>query len=522
MPPLTHLSATELARLIRRRELSAKEVTEAYIRRIEEVNPRINAVAFPMFAEARRAAEAADAKLAQKGEVGLLHGVPITIKDNFLVKGTPTTFGLARLRDHRAAEDGPLVTRLREAGAIILGKTNIAQLLAYIESDNALYGRTLNPWNPERTAGGSSGGEGAIVAAGGSALGFGGDYGGSIREPAHFCGIYGLKPTTHRLTNFDTPPGGLDTASGGAIVAQSGPLARSTADLQLAMQVLAAPGQDYFDPSIPPVPWRDPAEVSVSRLKIAYYTDDGAFPASPAIRRVVREGAEALRAVGATVEEWTPPNVGELVSRFFSLVTADGAKALFAQLGGEKANERVATLLQVAALPAPLRAIAGVLMGAAGHTRLARTVKSLGDRSVAALWGLYEVQKQYNAHFRAELNAHGFDAIICPPAGLPALRHGATANLPDFDSYARLYNITGMPAGVVAAGRVRSNEESDRPASRDIVDKTAIESERGSVGLPVGIQVAARHWREDIVLAVMGVLEEHFRTTPDYPAYPPL
>lgn len=522
MTLLTHLSATDLARQIRRREVSAAEVTEAYIQRIEEVNPRINAVAFPMFEEARRTAEAADAKQTRGEDVGPLHGIPITIKDNFLVKGTPTTFGLARLRNHRAEEDGPLVKRLREAGAIILGKTNIAQLLAYIESDNALYGRTLNPWNPERTAGGSSGGEGAIVAAGGSALGFGGDYGGSIREPAHFCGIYGLKPTTHRLTNFDTPPGGLDTASGGAIVAQSGPLARSTADLNLAMQVLAAPGQDYFDPSVPPVPWRDPSEVSLAGLKIAYYTDDGDFPASPAIRRVVREAAEALRARGATVEEWTPPDVGTLVSRFFSLVTADGAKALFAQLDGEKPNERVATLLQVAALPAPLRKIAGVAMGLAGHRRLAKTVNSLGDRSVSDLWGLYEAQKTYNARFRAEMNAHGFDAIVCPPSGLPAVRHGATANLPDFDSYARLFNLTGMPAGVVAAGRVRANEESDRTTSRDIVDKTAIESERGSVGLPVGVQVAARHWREDIVLAVMGALEEHFRTSPDYPAFPPL
>ncbi len=522
MTSLTQLSATELARLIRRREVSARDVTEAHIRRIEEVNPQINAVAFPMFEEARHAAEAADVAQARGESLGALHGVPITIKDNFLVKGTPTTFGLARLRDHRAGEDGPLVQRLRAAGAIILGKTNIAQLLAYIESDNELYGRTLNPWNVERSCGGSSGGEGAMVAAGGSALGFGGDYGGSIREPAHFCGIYGLKPTTYRLTNLDTPPGGLDTASGGAIVAQSGPLARSTADLVLAMEVLAAPGQEWFDPTIPPVVWRNPAEVSVERLKIAYYTDDGAFPASPAIRRVVREAVEALRRLGATIEEWTPPDVGTLVSRFFSLVTADGAKALFEQLGGEKPNERIATLLQVASLPKPLRVVAGVAMGAAGHRRLAATVKSLGNRSVSELWGLLEAQKAYNVRFRAELNVHGYDAILCPPAGLAAVRHGATANLPDFDSYARLYNLTGMPAGVVAAGRVRPGEESDRPATRDIVDKTAIESERGSTGLPVGVQVAARHWREDIVLAVMGVLEEHFRTTPDYPAYPPL
>ncbi len=323
MHDIINLSATQLAQEIKAGRLSAKEVVDTHIGRIEAVNPRINAVVIPLFEEARKEADAADAAQRRGHSLGPLHGVPITIKEQFLVKGTATSFGLLNQKDHRAAEDGPLVRRLREAGAIILGKTNTSQLLIYIESDNPVYGRTNNPWNLERTCGGSSGGEAAIIAAGGSPLGLGGDLGGSIREPAHFCGIHGLKPTSWRLTNFDTRP---DVFSGGqeVIVPQPGPMARSVADLALAMEVLAAPGVERIDPSIPPVPWRNPADVSASALRIAVYTDDGYFKASPAIRRVVDDAANALRALGAQVEPWTPPDVSQAIRLFFSIFTADG------------------------------------------------------------------------------------------------------------------------------------------------------------------------------------------------------
>ncbi len=201
-----------------------------------------------LFDRALDEADAADAARSRGEPLGPLHGVPVTIKEQFLVADTPTTVGLPSRASHRAAGDGPLVRRLRQAGAIVLGKTNVSQMLIYHESDNPVYGRTNNPWDPERTPGGSSGGEAAIVAAGGSPLGLGGDFGGSIRVPAHFSGVHGLRPTAGRLTVLDTP-GGIFPAGQEAIIPQPGPMARTVEDLALAMQVLAAPGPGATDPA---------------------------------------------------------------------------------------------------------------------------------------------------------------------------------------------------------------------------------------------------------------------------------
>ncbi len=522
MTTITSLTAVEIAQKIKARELSASEAVDAFIRRIEEVNPRINAVVIPLFEEARQQAKEADAAQQRGDLLGPLHGVPITIKEQFLVKGTATTFGLPHLKDHRAAEDGPLVKRLRDAGAIILGKTNTSQLLIYIESDNELYGRTNNPWNLDRTPGGSSGGEAAIIAAGGSALGLGADVGGSIREPSHFCGVYGLKPTAGRLTSFDTRTGFFSWGLLEGIPPQTGPIARSVADLELAMSILAAPGQEKFDPSISPVPWRNSKDVSVAGLRVAIYVDDGYFKASPAIRRVVSEAADALRLMGAQVEAWSPPDVGEAMRLFFSIFSADAMNSMRQALGPDKAAHQISGLLQSGTIPGPMRKIVAGLLRSSGQERLSRILTQTGWRTTEAYWKILEEKNTYRLKFIGALDAGKFDAIICPPTSLPAVLHGSTANLPDFDSYARTFNVLGMPAGVVAASRVRAGEESDRPSSKDPVDQTALQVEKGSVGLPVGVQVVSHHWREDVVLAVMRALESHFVTQADYPTRPPI
>ena len=519
---ITSLTASEIAQHIKAGDLSACEAVEAHIARIEAVNPKINALVVPLFEQARQAADAADAAQRRGEALGPLHGVPITIKEQFLVKDTATTFGLVSHKHHRATADGPLVKRLRDAGAIVLGKTNVSQLLIYIEADNELYGRTNNPWNLDRTPGGSSGGEAAIIAAGGSPLGLGGDVGGSIREPAHFCGIHGLKPTAGRLTIFDTPPGFFSLGLTEAIPPQCGPMARSVADLALAMEVLAAPGQERFEPAIAPVPWPNWRTVSLRGLRVAMYTDDGYFQAAPAIRRVVLEAAEALRAQGVQVESWTPPDVSEAMRYFFSIFSADAFSGMRHALGTDRPAPQIAGLLQSNKIPRAARKFLAGRMRASGRVRLSRLVEETGALSTEAYWKLLHDRANYRLHFYEALEAGRFDAIICPPTSLPALLHGSTASLPDFDSYARVFNVLGMPAGVVAASRVRAGEESDRPASKDPVEQMAAQVERGSAGLPIGVQVAARHWREDIVLALMGALETHFRLQPDYPVQPPI
>ncbi|MBF6591940.1 MAG: amidase, partial [Ktedonobacterales bacterium] len=218
---LTALSARELAGRIARGEVTAVEAVEAHIARIEQVNPAINAVVVMRYERARAEARAADQARARDEALGPLHGVPITIKESLDLTGTPATFGIPTRARVLATADDLYVARMRAAGAIILGKTNVAQLLLYIESDNPVYGRTNNPWNAARAVGGSSGGQAALLAAGGSPLGLGTDIGGSLRYPATFCGIASIKPTAGR-----TPDQGRFSAHLGqrAIVSQVGPM----------------------------------------------------------------------------------------------------------------------------------------------------------------------------------------------------------------------------------------------------------------------------------------------------------
>jgi len=511
--------AAEWAAEIAAGRLSAREVVETHIARIEAVNPALNAVVVTRFDEARAEADLADAARRAGATLGPLHGVPVTIKEQFTVAGTPATLGVPGAPVDE--DDGPLVARLRAAGAIVLGKTNVPQLLLYNESDNPVYGRTNNPWNPDRSPGGSSGGEAAIIAACGSPLGLGSDIGGSLRAPAHACGIAALKPTSGRLTNEDARRAGFGFGQI-AVVSQPGPMARSVADLALAMRVLAAPGLEGDDPSLAPVTWRDPAGVDVSRLSIALYDDDGFFPASAAVRRAVHEAGEALAARGARVDRFAPPAVREAIATFFGILAADGGRGAKARLGRAPRDRRVAGLLQLVAIPNGVRGPLALGARLAGQRRLAEQMQAIRPCDVAAAWALIEAQAAYRRAFVAALDAGAFDAIVCPPLALPALTHGSSYLLSTAASYSMLFNLLGMPAGVVPVTRVRPGEEQPRKVGVDAVERAARDVELGSGGLPIGVQVAARAWREDVVLAVMGALEDAFRERPEYPRLPPI
>jgi Asp-tRNA(Asn)/Glu-tRNA(Gln) amidotransferase A subunit family amidase len=495
---LTALSASELARLIAVRELSATEAVKAHIKRIEELDGRVNAVVVPMFEEALAEAAKADGMSAQGRP---LHGVPVTVKECFHVKGTASTIGLESRRDHRADQDAELVARLKAAGAIVVGKTNVPQLLIYVEADNPLYGRTNNPWNLARSPGGSSGGEGAALAAGYGALGLGTDVGGSVRIPAHFCGLQSLKPTPGKLSLRGTEDEAL--LSHVAIPDAAGPLARSVADLRLAMAALGSPVN----------------ETSVKGLRIGFYVDDGYFPASAAIKRAVQQAARGLETAGCSVKEFSPPDILEVLQLFYGLFTVDGGDRFKAMLKGSTYDERIKDLITLASVPNPLRPIVSALYGLRGQRRVAQVVGWAGTRSKADAASLVARRDAYRQRFLAALG--DIDALICPPCSVPAVTHGATKELGSASaSYTLLYNLLGWPAGVVAATRVKVGEETGRPASKDLVEETARKVDQGSVGLPVGVQVASKPGREDLVLAVMGALESHFRQSGDYPLTP--
>jgi fatty acid amide hydrolase len=514
---ITSVGAGELATLIAQGDISALEAVDAHIERIERVNAKLNAVVVRRYDVARAEARAADQQRARGEALGPLHGVPITIKECLDLEGTPSTFGLPSRANLRAAHDDVYVARMRAAGAIVVGKTNVAQILFYIESDNPLYGRTNNPWNPDRTCGGSSGGEAAIIATGGSALGLGTDIGGSLRYPATFCGIASLKPTAGR-----TPDAGRYSLPIGqrAIVSQVGVLARRVADVGLGLEVINGGSNPAVEP---PMPLGDPARVDVSGLRVAYYTDDGTFQVAPAVRRAVREAADALKLRGARVSEWQPPDAAQALDLFYGIMSADGGAGFKYTLGRDKRDPRIGMLMTLLARSRPTLAAIGGLLRLLGQHGLAGGMSQFGHRDTWHYWQLVEAQMEYQCRF-AEALDHGaggpFDVVLCPVASLPAWTHGAARDLILGGAYTTLYNLLGYPAGVVPFTRVRADEEVGRTRSRDMVQQAAYKVEQGSAGLPVGVQVVARPWREHVALAAMRAIEDAARAHHDFPHMP--
>src|SRR5580658_5552166 len=294
MNDLNFLSAVEMAEQVRARAVSPVELVDAHLARIAELNaqrdPQLNAFVYVDVDRTREEAKVAQAAVGSRSlpdSLGLLHGVPISVKSSVDVAGWPCECG-SRLRGgYVPAEDATLVTRLRRAGAILLGNTNVPEFLMAYETDNALYGRTNGPWDLQRTPGGSSGGEAAAIAAGCSAGGVGSDGGGSIRVPAHFSGICGLKPTPGRIPatgHFPTSVGPF------ALLGVVGPMARTAADLKMLFEVMQGP--DDGDPSAAPVPVRWPDRGDLKKLRVGYFEDDGRTPVTAETREAVRTAAE--------------------------------------------------------------------------------------------------------------------------------------------------------------------------------------------------------------------------------------
>ncbi len=450
-----YLDATELAARIAAKQLSPVEVTRAHLERIDSVNPRINAVVTvnPQALDEARAAEAA----LMRGEAsGPLHGVPFTAKDCFDVAGVRTTRGSRLFAEHVATTTATAVTRLRAAGGVFLGKTNIPEFALWWETDNLVFGRTLNPWNAGRIAGGSSGGEAAALAAGLSPLGLGSDVGGSIRQPAHCCGVVGLKPTHGRVPLTGHWPDTLSRAM------HVGPLARSIRDLGLALRVLAGP--DGHDPYAMPVPLPalPTAAEALPALRIGLSPTGGVIPVDPQVERVVEAAARRLGDLGCRVE---PVSLGALEQHDWNALTM----ILFAAEAGPFFDRVVAG--RHAELHPVLR------------RRLAFPVNSLSD--YAAALDAWERLRRDVADFFTR-----YDLLLCPTSPVPAhepglveltiqgktvpARHALRNTLP--------WDLTGSPALAVACGW-----SDDR--------------------LPIAVQVVGRHFDEGTVLRVGLALE---------------
>jgi len=452
MDELLHSSASGMARAIREKKISSTELIQAHLDRIQAVNPKLNAIvqlpAERVFEEAR----AADASLA-RGEIkGPLHGVPVTFKDAIETAGIISTGGTLGRRSFVPQEDAVVVRRLREAGAIVLGKTNCPELGWAWESDNLIYGRTNNPYNLALSPGGSSGGESALIAAGGSPLGFGSDAGGSVRFPANCCGLASIKPTSGRIPrtgHFPGPGGTLDA------LWQMGPLARNVEDLELALKIVS--GVDWHDPAIVPAPLGATGTVDLKNLRVAFYTDNQIVAPEPEIAEAVRMAATTLSEAGARVEESCPPGIGETYELYRGLFCADGGSGLNALLAAA-GTERIHPLLQQAL---ELQQRHGISMADFG--------------ALAVRWDAFRsTQLRFMEHY---------DALLCPVCSFAGMVHGSTYERLMSFSYTMTYNLTGWPAAVVRA-------------------KTSAE------GLPIGVQIVAPPWQEHVALAIARRLEE--------------
>lgn len=518
--PLTELTASELATRIASGELSSVEVVEAFIARIRETHDDLNALVQPRFEAALSEAAAADQLIGNGEQLGPLHGVPITIKDCFALRGCEITLGTPGYSRGPATADSPLVARLRRAGAILLGKSNVPQAMLMHECDNPLFGRANHPDTGSRSPGGSTGGEAALVAAGASPLGLASDMGGSTRQPAAACGVFGFKPSTGRLTML-----GSERAMPGmrAIAIQPGPIARSMADIELAMRVLAGEGQQANgqphtgltqpDETLRPWPLRRPN--GVAGMRIAFWTDDGIFQPAVSIARAVREAAEQLRQLGATVVEVQPSMSRELMRIYLGIVSADGMATVRHLVSGGPIESQLKRQIRLARMPWWLRGTLIPLTQITSQRELADLLRWTGKRSVKEFWKLTIAADRYRHEFWANLaEAAGgpVEATLSPTYGLPALRHGSAVHLLTAASHAFLANLLDAPTGVVPWGRITAADEEAEVSARDrgkwnLMYRFAKQNARGSTGLPLAVEVMAPWGQDDVALGVMSALE---------------
>lgn len=442
-------SATWLAERLRAGELSSLEVVDAYLSRIDTVNPRLNALV-RLNDDAREEARRADRERSNGVLRGPLHGVPFTAKDSLDTTGVVTTAGTVAWRERVPTKDATVVARVRAAGAILLGKTNTPEFTWSSETDNDVYGRTSNPYDLDRSPGGSSGGPAAIVAAGGSAFDIGSDTGDSIRQPSHVCGIAGVKPTSGRVPRTGHWPGykGLFES-----FTQLGPMARRVEDLELLLPILAGP--DGEDPHVHPVALGDASAVDISSLRVATFTDNGIQTPTAETVVAVDAAARAIAEAGGTVRSEVPPGLDEAWAAWDGMIKADG----FAWLH---------------------RLIEGAGTPGWGSYATRDWIHPAAPLPGDELTHLIERTDAIRARLLQWIQ--DVDLIVCPTAPHPAILHGQSSDPRFGDTYSDVHNLTGWPAVVVRGG---SSAE----------------------GLPIGVQLIAPPWREDVALAGARVVE---------------
>ncbi|WP_375560608.1 amidase [Bernardetia sp. OM2101] len=458
---ITELSVIDILKGIKKNDFKISEVVEAHISKIEEVNPALNAMAVPLYEQAREKAKELDNKSnnKEKDKKQPLLGLPVTIKDHVQVKGGVSTFGLKGLAGNINQTNSTIVQRLEDAGAIVLGCSNMAEFGGAYETDNLIYGRTNNPYDINRTSGGSSGGESALIAAQGSPLGIGTDAGGSIRVPAHYTGIVGIKPTRGRV-----PLTGILPETNGMIsfLAYTSPMARYVDDVEFVYHQLI--GSDGQDPRSITYPLESSKKIDIKKLKVAYYTGfEGIVEIDSDTSTTINNVVDSLKKDTQSVEEINPIFLEKAFSTWFTLFAGGGGS-----MPTKFALEQFFNTTEYGI----------VLQKLFAEMDKPENIVSLTDFQMFLMqWDI--ITKQLLGVFQTA------DVIISPVTISAAPLHGTTYDsISDF-VYTQLHNLSGLPTLVVRCG-----------TSKD--------------GLPIGVQITANMFREDICFAVGKHLEEIF------------
>ncbi|XP_019356913.1 PREDICTED: vitamin D3 hydroxylase-associated protein-like [Gavialis gangeticus] len=497
------LPLVELAEKLKEGSLSAESVLYTYMDKALAVTRELNCLRH-VIPECEEQLQ----ELQGQKEKGLLHGVPVSIKDHIGYKGHLSTCGFTPFLGPPEQENSVLVQVLKCQGAVPFAITNVPQSLFNYDCSNAIFGQTLNPWDHRKSPGGSSGGEGALIAAGGSILGFGSDLGGSIRLPSSFCGLCGLKPTGKRLSlsGVTVPVPGLLSVTGAI-----GPMARDVDSLALCMRALLGDALFQLDPTVPPIPFNEKLFCASTPLRIGYYETDGYFLLPPCMRRAVRETRDLLQEAGHMLVPFAPPRVDYVVNELFMRgAFADGGSTFVDLFAQDLVDPGLKPQVNCYRIPILVKKILALLVRPL-FPRLARHLDALcGVRSVKAMWQHQASILAYRTEFIAKWKKLQLDVVLCPVLG-PAFTLGYPGKLLAAVSSTMLYNVLDFPAGVVPVTTVTEADEEEllhyRGHYDDAWDRRLRKAVEGAVGLPVAVQCVALPWQEELCLRFMKEVE---------------
>ncbi|XP_045905019.1 fatty-acid amide hydrolase 1 isoform X1 [Micropterus dolomieu] len=501
--PILTLSLSELTKQLQEGLLSPEDVFYSYMEKTLDVHKKLNCCTGILL-------ESFDQlKMVSSNNEGLLYGVPVSIKENIAYKDHDCSCGVVINLDQPAQKDSVLVEVLKRQGAIPFVKTNLPQALLNYDCSNPIYGQTVNPHNLQKTSGGSSGGEAALIGGGGSVLGLGSDIGGSIRIPASFCGICGFKPTSGRLSSQGVRPIYRGQKS---VLSSSGPMARDVDSLALCMQALLCDHMFFLDPTVPPIPFNKQIYQSSKTLRIGYLENDGYVQPSPSMARGIREVKALLEQAGHTLVPYSPLKLSHVANELLIKgVLADGSTTLLQNLEGGPVDPCLRSQVLPYYLPKWLKKTLSFLLKPLSPRGSAVFNAIAGVGSVPNLWKQHAAVEDYICETIENWRRCNIDVLLCPVIG-PAYNFLYCGNATHALTYTMLYNLLNFPAGVVPVSKVTAEDEEElkhyKGIYQDYWDMVFKQAVSGGEGLPVAVQCVALPWQDELCLRFMKEVEQ--------------